>query len=215
LGGLGSDFPLPIARWRIPAVFSEGFAAWLETVCPFSVEIRKGFEWPPGAGEEELYLATESGPPLRVESECVSGWCQPIRGVRSGLRVLCCGVLGANFRGHALGELTVMGEDVRRDSTTRIEAVTPSRNIRSPRRWFVGMPRRQSGLGPYANSLAYFGKIAPRMLSCGVPEGGRLIGPFANPHRQDRKPGAALRIFTEEEGLERKSTLRRGNPAWE
>jgi two-component system chemotaxis response regulator CheB len=40
LGGLGPDFPLPIALVQhITASFLEGFAAWLEGACPFSVVI--------------------------------------------------------------------------------------------------------------------------------------------------------------------------------
>jgi len=40
LNGLGSDFPLPIlAVQHITSSFLEGFASWLEGVCPFGVEI--------------------------------------------------------------------------------------------------------------------------------------------------------------------------------
>jgi two-component system chemotaxis response regulator CheB len=42
LGRLGSDFPLPIALVQhITGSFLEGFASWLESVCPFSVVIVK------------------------------------------------------------------------------------------------------------------------------------------------------------------------------
>lgn len=40
LSGLGADFPLPIlVVQHITASFLDGFASWLENVCPFSVEI--------------------------------------------------------------------------------------------------------------------------------------------------------------------------------
>ena len=42
LAGLGADFPLPIlVVQHIAGSFLEGFASWLEDVCPFSVEIVK------------------------------------------------------------------------------------------------------------------------------------------------------------------------------
>jgi two-component system, chemotaxis family, protein-glutamate methylesterase/glutaminase len=40
LSGLGADFPLPVlVVQHIAASFLDGFASWLESVCPFSVEI--------------------------------------------------------------------------------------------------------------------------------------------------------------------------------
>jgi two-component system chemotaxis response regulator CheB len=40
LGALGPDFPLPILLVQhMTASFLEGFASWLETVCPFSVKV--------------------------------------------------------------------------------------------------------------------------------------------------------------------------------
>jgi len=40
LNGLGADFPLPIFMVQhITSSFLEGFAAWLDSACPFSVEI--------------------------------------------------------------------------------------------------------------------------------------------------------------------------------
>jgi two-component system chemotaxis response regulator CheB len=42
LGGLGAGFPLPIlVVQHIASSFLEGFASWLDNVCPFSVEIVK------------------------------------------------------------------------------------------------------------------------------------------------------------------------------
>jgi two-component system chemotaxis response regulator CheB len=56
LCGLGSDFPLPILLVQhITSSFLEGFASWLESVCPFSVVIVKDRVVPaPGT----LYLAS-------------------------------------------------------------------------------------------------------------------------------------------------------------
>src|SRR5882724_2028312 len=64
LGGLGSDFPLPVLLVQhITSSFLEGFAAWLESVCPFSVEIVRDRATPaPGT----LYLATQDRH-LRIE----------------------------------------------------------------------------------------------------------------------------------------------------
>jgi two-component system chemotaxis response regulator CheB len=66
LGGLGPDFPLPIALVQhIPGSFLEGFAAWLESASPFSVVIVRDRVFPaPG----KIYL----GPPdrhLRADGE--------------------------------------------------------------------------------------------------------------------------------------------------
>ena len=57
LGMLRSDFPLPIlVVQHITGSFLEGFASWLERVCPFSVVVVKDRVFPvPGA----VYLATQ------------------------------------------------------------------------------------------------------------------------------------------------------------
>jgi len=64
LGGLGSNFPLPILLVQhITSSFLEGFASWLEGVCPFSVVIVRDRATPaPGT----LYLATQDHH-LRIE----------------------------------------------------------------------------------------------------------------------------------------------------
>ena len=58
LGGLGSNFPLPILLVQhITSSFLEGFASWIEGVCPFSVVIVRDRATPaPGT----LYLATRT-----------------------------------------------------------------------------------------------------------------------------------------------------------
>jgi two-component system, chemotaxis family, protein-glutamate methylesterase/glutaminase len=64
LGGLGPDFPLPIVLVQhITASFLEGFASWLDSVCPFSVVVVRDFLVPaPGT----VYLAAADRH-LRVE----------------------------------------------------------------------------------------------------------------------------------------------------
>ncbi len=64
LGMLGSDFPLPILLVQhITGSFLEGFASWLESVCPFSVVVVRDRVFPvPGT----VYLATQDRH-LRVE----------------------------------------------------------------------------------------------------------------------------------------------------
>src|SRR5258708_4897929 len=64
LGILGSDFPLPLlVVQHIPGSFLEGFASWLESVCPFAVVIVNDCVVPvPGT----VYLATQDRH-LRVE----------------------------------------------------------------------------------------------------------------------------------------------------
>ncbi len=61
LNGLGRDFPLPIVLVQhITASFLDGFASWLESVCPFSVEIVKG-RVAPARG---TYLVVDAGDPV-------------------------------------------------------------------------------------------------------------------------------------------------------
>src|SRR5882724_8069391 len=68
LGGLGRDFPLPIVLVQhIASSFLEGFAAWLESVCPFSVELVKGRAL---AVRGKLFLAARDRH-LRVDLESV------------------------------------------------------------------------------------------------------------------------------------------------
>lgn len=66
LGALGPDFSLPIALVQhITGSFLEGFAAWLESVCPFSVVIVRDRLTPaPGT----VYLAVQDRH-LRVQGE--------------------------------------------------------------------------------------------------------------------------------------------------
>jgi two-component system chemotaxis response regulator CheB len=66
LGALGADFPLPILLVQhIGGHFLEGFAAWLESTCPFSVRIVNRREVPERGS---IYLATADRH-LRLASE--------------------------------------------------------------------------------------------------------------------------------------------------
>jgi len=65
LGGLGAGFPMPVALVQhITGSFLEGFASWLETVCPFSVAVVRDRVAPiPG----RIYLAA---PDRHLRLEC-------------------------------------------------------------------------------------------------------------------------------------------------
>jgi two-component system chemotaxis response regulator CheB len=66
LGGLGSEYPLPILLVQhITSSFLEGFASWLESACPFSVVIVRNRVIPaPGT----VYMAMQDRH-LRIERE--------------------------------------------------------------------------------------------------------------------------------------------------
>jgi two-component system, chemotaxis family, protein-glutamate methylesterase/glutaminase len=109
LGRLGPDFPLPIALVQhITGAFLEGFAAWLESVCPFSVVIVKDRVVPaPGIiylPTRDRHLRAEYGF-LRVDAG------DPVCAQRPSGTVLFESMANA-FGSHALGVLlTGMGED--------------------------------------------------------------------------------------------------------
>ena len=68
LGSLGPDFPLPILLVQhIASNFLEGFATWLQSVCPFSVKIVENRD-PISPGT--VYLATRDRH-LRLGFDCV------------------------------------------------------------------------------------------------------------------------------------------------
>ena len=82
--GLGRSFPLPICLVQhITSSFLEGFAEWLEGVCPFSVEIVEGRVKPV---QGKVYLpprdrhlrleGTRSSPP-RADPVCAQGHREP------------------------------------------------------------------------------------------------------------------------------------------
>ncbi len=109
LGGLGPDFPFPIAVVQhITSTFLEGFASWLEANCPFSVVIVKDRVVPtPGKvhmaiGDRHLLATPEY---LQVDAG------DPVCAQRPSGTVLLESMANA-FGGHALGiVLTGMGKD--------------------------------------------------------------------------------------------------------
>ncbi|HEX4227288.1 MAG TPA: chemotaxis-specific protein-glutamate methyltransferase CheB [Bryobacteraceae bacterium] len=109
LGTLGPDFPLPILLVQhISSNFLEGFATWLQSVCPFSIKIVENREvTAPGC----VYLATRNRH-LRLGHDCVEmDFGAPVCSQRPSGTVLfesMASILGTR----ALGVLlTGMGED--------------------------------------------------------------------------------------------------------
>jgi two-component system chemotaxis response regulator CheB len=109
LGQLGPDFPMPVALVQhITSSFLEGFATWLEGVCPFSVVIvKERTRLKPGS----VYLANRDRHlcVLPEYAEALAG--DPVCAQRPSGTVLFASL--ANAYGHdALGViLTGMGED--------------------------------------------------------------------------------------------------------
>lgn len=109
LGGLGADFPFPIALVQhITSSFLEGFASWLQNSCPFSVVIVKDRVVPaPGT----VYLATRDRHLLATPDHLQVGAGDPVCAQRPSGTVLLESMANA-FGGHAMGiVLTGMGED--------------------------------------------------------------------------------------------------------
>jgi two-component system chemotaxis response regulator CheB len=109
LNGLGADFPLPILLVQhITSSFLEGFAAWLDGVCPFSVEIATDRQIP---ARGKVYLAPRDRH-LRIEKGYLnidSG--DPVCAQRPSGTVLFQSMASA-FGPQALGVLlTGMGDD--------------------------------------------------------------------------------------------------------
>ena len=109
LGGLGANFPLPIALVQhITSSFLEGFASWLESVCPFSVAIVKDRMVPaPGT----VYLSARDR-----HLRAVGGYLQVDAGdlvcAQRPSGTVLFESMADTFGSHALGVLlTGMGED--------------------------------------------------------------------------------------------------------
>jgi two-component system chemotaxis response regulator CheB len=161
LGGLGADFPLPIALVQhITSSFLEGFASWLESVCPFSlVQVSGSVVATPG----RVYLAARDRH-LRADLGCLrtdSG--DLVCGQRPSGNVLFQS-MAQNFGSGALGVvLTGMGEDGaqgllelhRRGSYTIAEDESSA--------VVYGMPAEAVRLGGVSESLPV-SAIAPRLL---------------------------------------------------
>src|SRR5260370_996431 len=109
LGGLGAGFPLPILLVQhIAGSFLEGFAAWLENACPFSVEIVRGRSL---AAPGRVCLAAQDHH-LRTEKGFVRLDCDPPVCAQRPSGTVLFDSMAAAFRGNALGVLlTGMGED--------------------------------------------------------------------------------------------------------
>jgi two-component system chemotaxis response regulator CheB len=160
-GGLGSDFPLPVALVQhITSSFLEGFAAWLENVCPFSVVIVRDRVVP---ARGTVYVATQDRH-LRAEG----GYLQvdagdPVSAQRPSGTVLL-GSMANTLGDSALGVLlTGMGNDgaegllqLRRKGGYTIAEDESTAVV-------YGMPAEAVRLGGVSESLP-LPAIAPRIL---------------------------------------------------
>jgi two-component system chemotaxis response regulator CheB len=166
LNGLGPDFPLPIlAVQHITSSFLDGFASWLQGVCPFEVEIVKDRSVTVGG---KIYLAAPDHH-LRAENGFV--WVDrgdPVCAQRPSGTVLFESM--ARALGHqALGVLlTGMGEDGAegllrlRQSGAHTIAEDESTAV------VYGMPAEAVRLGGVSESLP-IPAIAPRIMELILP----------------------------------------------
>jgi two-component system chemotaxis response regulator CheB len=166
LGGLGEGFPLPIlVVQHIASSFLEGFASWLEDVCPFSVEIvRDRSLTAPG----KVYLAAQDHH-LRAENGFVRlDRALPVCAQRPSGTVLFESMAAA-FGSQALGVLlTGMGDDgaegllrVRQSGGYTIAEDESTAVV-------YGMPAEAVRLGAGSESLP-LPAIAPRILELILP----------------------------------------------
>jgi two-component system chemotaxis response regulator CheB len=166
LGGLGTEFPLPIlVVQHIASSFLEGFAAWLESVCPFSVEIVRDRSL---AIAGKVYLAAQDHH-LRAENGFIRlDRAPPVCAQRPSGTVLFDSMAAA-FGGQALGVLlTGMGEDgaegllrLRRSGGFTIAEDESTAVV-------YGMPAEAVRLGGVSESLP-LSAIAPRILELVLP----------------------------------------------
>ena len=166
LNGLGAGFPLPILLVQhIAASFLEGFAAWLEVICPFAVEIVRDRTLAlPGriyVAAPDHHLRTANGS-VRVDQS------QPVCAQRPSGTVLFDS-MASTFGREALGVLlTGMGEDGAegllrlRQSGGHTIAEDESTAV------VYGMPGEAMRLGAVAESLP-LPAIAPRILELVMP----------------------------------------------
>jgi two-component system chemotaxis response regulator CheB len=161
LGGLGPDFPLPIALVQhITSSFLEGFASWLESVSPFSVEIVKGRT---SLSRGKVYLAARDRH-LRVDGDSMlADGGDPVCAQRPSGTVLFES-LAQTLGRQALGVLlTGMGEDgaegllkIRKAGGHTIAEDESTAVV-------YGMPAEAVRLGAVSESLP-LPAIAPRIL---------------------------------------------------
>jgi two-component system chemotaxis response regulator CheB len=166
LNGLGADFPLPILLVQhITSSFLEGFAAWLNSVCPFTVEIATD-RLIPARGKvymapRDRHLRIEKGY-LRIDAG------DPVCAQRPSGTVLFQSMASA-FGTQALGVLlTGMGDDGAegmlelRESGGYTIAEDESTAV------VYGMPAEAERLGAVLDSLP-LPAIAPRILELMTP----------------------------------------------
>lgn len=161
LNGLGATFPLPILLVQhITSSFLEGFAAWLDSVCPFSVEIAKDRLIPVRG---KVYLAPRDRH-LQVETAHLRiGAGDPVCAQRPSGTVLFRSMASA-FGAQALGVLlTGMGDDgaeglleLRKSGGYTIAEDESTAVV-------YGMPAEAQRLGAVIDSLP-LPAIAPRIL---------------------------------------------------
>jgi len=161
LGGLGPGFPLPIlAVQHIASSFLEGFAAWLASVCPFSVQIvRERTLLTPG----KIYLAAQDYHLLAENGSVRLDRGNPVCAQRPSGTVLFESMAAA-FGSQAMGVLlTGMGDDgaegllrVRQSGGYTIAEDESTAIV-------YGMPAEAVRLGGVSESLP-LPAIAPRIL---------------------------------------------------
>lgn len=166
LGGLGAGFPLPIlAVQHITSSFLQGFASWLESVCPFSVEIvRDRSPMAPG----KIYLAAQDHHLLAENGFVQTGRDHPVCAQRPSGTVLFESMAAA-FGSQALGVLlTGMGDDgaegllqIRENGGYTIAEDESTAVV-------YGMPAEAVRLGGVSESLP-LQAIAPRILELTLP----------------------------------------------
>jgi two-component system, chemotaxis family, protein-glutamate methylesterase/glutaminase len=161
LGGLGSDFPLPIALVQhITSSFLVGFADWLQSICPFSVVMVRDRVVPVRGcvymSAPDLHLRVGDGY-LQVDDS------DPVCGMRpSGTVLFEC--MAKNLGAGALGVLlTGMGDDgasglleIRKRGGHTIAEDESTAVV-------YGMPAQAVRLGAVCESLP-LPAIAPRIL---------------------------------------------------
>ncbi len=166
LGGLGAGFPLPIlAVQHIASSFLEGFASWLDGVCPFSVEIvRDRSLMAPG----KVYLATQDHH-LRAENGLVRvDRSQPVCAQRPSGSVLFESMAAA-FGSRSLGIiLTGMGEDGAEGLLRLHQSGAYTIAEDESTAVVYGMPAEAVRLGGVSESLP-LPAIAPRILELILP----------------------------------------------
>jgi two-component system chemotaxis response regulator CheB len=166
LGGLGAGFPLPIlVVQHIASSFLEGFASWLNDVCPFSVEIVRDRAL---TASGKVYLASQDHH-LRAENGFVRlDRSLPVSAQRPSGTVLFESMAAA-FGSQALGVLlTGMGDDgaeglvrVRQSGGYTIAEDESTAVV-------YGMPAEAVRLGGVSESLP-LPAIAPRILELVLP----------------------------------------------